>query len=93
MSQMLTTDLILTEKNGIKALHPSIAPLGLGRVFLNESTAPEHPFPSLCSPVSHSGPGHALSYMGLALPPTPTCAHPAGISTGCNDPSLCLRTK
>lgn len=47
MSQMLTTDLILTEKICTKALYPRIAPLGFGSAFLNET---EHPFPSHCSP-------------------------------------------
>lgn len=47
MSQVLTTDLILSEKLCMKALHPHIAPLGFGSVFLNET---EYPFPSLCSP-------------------------------------------
>lgn len=82
---MLTTDLILTEKIGTKALRPRTAPLGFGSAFLNER---EHPFPSPCSP-SFSLRTWICPQLTLPLSRT----HAAGIGTGRNDPSLRLRTK
>lgn len=80
-------DRLLTKKICTKALHPHVAPLGFVSFWMEQNTPSHHSAP----PVSNSGPGSALSYVGLTL--TPSCAHTAGISTGCNDPSLCLRTE
>lgn len=83
MSQTLTTDLILTEKLCTKAVYPLTAPLGLGSVTLNETTAPGFSFRAWMCPLPQ----------GLALRLTRSHAHAAQISAGCSDPSLCLRTK